>query len=123
MKVEYAPFAVFADQDRGELSILSGGIRIEMTGTEASKLWAEISTALRRLYVDRPEHCPSEFTAFLRGQIADTDAESITALARPARPSTDAEMTSASLSGTSRPADTAFRRLVRDTFEKKRSSQ
>jgi hypothetical protein len=125
MKVANAPFTVFADQDRCELSILSDGFRVAMTGEEANALWVEIGTALQQLYADRPEQCPREFAAFLRRQIADTGVDGVDCYAQIPKSSLDdpAERPISSLSETQRPADTAFRRLVRDTFEKKRRSQ
>jgi hypothetical protein len=125
MEVAYAPFTVFADQDRCELSLLSDGFRVAMTGEEANALWVEIGTALKRLYADRPEQCPGEFADFLRRQIADTAVDSVNSYAQLAKPSQDdpTAKTIASPSEMLRPADTAFRRLVRDTFEKKRRSQ
>jgi hypothetical protein len=131
MKVAYAPFTVSADQDRCELSILSDGFRVAMTGEEANALWVEIGTALKQLYADRPEQCPREFAAFLRGQTdgtgvdADTGVDSVNSYAQLPKPSQDdpAERPISSPSEAQRPADTAFRRLVRDTFEKKRRVQ
>jgi hypothetical protein len=131
MEVANAPFIVFADQDRCELSILSDGFRVAMTGEEANALWLEIGTALKQLYAGRPEQCPQEFAAFLRGQtadtgmVADTGMDSVISYAQLPKPSQDdpAERPIPSPSEAPRSADTAFRRLVRDTFEKKRRSQ
>ena len=125
MKVANAPFTVFADQDRCELSILSDGFRVAMTGEEANALWVEIGTALQQLYADRPEQCPREFAAFLRRQRADTAVDGVDCYTQIPKLSLDdpAERPISSPSETQRPADTAFRRLVRDTFEKKRRSQ
>jgi hypothetical protein len=124
MKVAHAPFTVFADQDRCELSILSDGFRVAMTGEEANALWVEIGTAMKQLYADRPEQCPREFAAFLRRQIADTEVDSVNSYAQLSKPSPEDpdERPISSPSEVQRPADTAFRRLVRDTFEKKRRS-
>jgi hypothetical protein len=123
MKVANAPFTVFAEQDRCELSILSDGFRVAMTGEEANALWVEIGTALQQLYADRPEQCPREFAAFLRRQIADTGVDGVDCYPQIPKSSLDDAAERASPSETQRPADTAFRRLVRDTFEKKRRSQ
>jgi hypothetical protein len=125
MKVADAPFTVFADQDRCELSILSDGFRVAMTGEEANALWVEIGTALQQIYADRPEQCPREFPAFLRRQIADTAVDGVDCHDQIPKSSLDdpAERSISSPSEAQRPADTAFRRLVRDTFEKKRRSQ
>ena len=125
MKVAHAPFTVIADQDRCELSILSDGFRVAMTGEEANALWVEIGTALKQLYADRPEQCPREFAAFVRRQIADTEIDSVNRYAHVSKPSPDdpAKTPKSSPSEVQRPADIAFRRLVRDTFEKKRRSQ
>ena len=123
MKVANAPFTVFADQDRCELSILSDGFRVAMTGEEANALWVEIGTALKQLYADRPEQCPREFAAFLRHQIADTGVDGGNSYAQLSKPTQDEPAPISPPSEAQRPADTAFRRLVRDTFEKKRRSQ
>jgi hypothetical protein len=125
MKVANAPFTVFADQDRCELSILSDGFRVAMTGEEANALWVGIGACLQQLYADRPGQCPREFAAFLRRQIADTGADGVECHAPIAKSSLDdpSERPISSPSAAQRPADTAFRRLVRDTFEKKRRSQ
>jgi hypothetical protein len=125
MKVAYAPFTVFTDQDRCELSILSDGFRVALTGEEANALWVEIGIALKQLYTDRPELCPREFAAFLGPEIADTGVDDVSSHAQVPRPSPDDpdERPISCPSEAQRPADIAFRRLVRDTFEKKRRSQ
>jgi hypothetical protein len=102
MKVAYAPFTVLADQRRCELSILSGGFRVSMTGEEAGALWVELGTALKQLYADRPEKCPPESATELPKQSLEDSAEVL---------------------GAQLPAQTAFRRLVRDTFERRRGSR
>jgi hypothetical protein len=122
MKVADAPFIVLADQDRCELSILSDGFRVAMTGEEATALWVEIGATLKRLYADRPERCPPEFAGFLSCQVADAGADSVGRHAPPPEPLPD-DPDEGPVSSPQRPADTAFRRLVRDAFEKKRRSQ
>jgi hypothetical protein len=122
MKVADAPFTVLADQDRCELSILSDGFRVAMTGEEATALWLEIGTTLKRLYADRPEGCPRELAGLLRRDVADAAADGVGSHARLPEPLPD-DPDESLMSSPQRPADTAFRRLVRETFEKKRRPQ
>jgi hypothetical protein len=65
MKVEDAPITIVSDAGQCAVSILAGGIRIAMSGEEASTLWAQLGDALKAVYRDQPERCPSRLLAFL----------------------------------------------------------
>jgi len=65
MKVAREPLTLLVDPPRCELAILTGGIRIAMTGDEASAFWAELGEALKKIYAERADRCPSKFADFL----------------------------------------------------------
>ena len=65
MKVADAPITVLMNAAEGEVMILAGGVRIVMTSEEASWLWAELGSSLRKVYADHPERCPPKYEALL----------------------------------------------------------
>lgn len=70
MKVACEPITLLMDPPRCELTVLTGGVRIAMTGEEATAFWAELGDALKKIYSDQPERCPSKFADFLRRELA-----------------------------------------------------
>jgi hypothetical protein len=67
MKVADAPITLLADRARCEIAILAAGVRIVMSGEEASAFWAEFGAALEAIYADDPERCPPALAALLHG--------------------------------------------------------
>jgi hypothetical protein len=65
MKVADAPVTLLTNPAEGEITILTGGVRIVMTSEEASWLWAELGSSLRKIYADHPERCPPKYEALL----------------------------------------------------------
>jgi hypothetical protein len=65
MKVADAPITLLTNPAEGEVMILTGGVRIVMTSEEASWLWAELGSSLRKIYADHPERCPPKYEALL----------------------------------------------------------
>jgi hypothetical protein len=65
MKVADAPITVLADRARCEIAILAAGVRIVMSGEEASAFWTELGQALETIYADDPAHCPPALAALL----------------------------------------------------------
>jgi hypothetical protein len=65
MKVADAPITVLTNPAEGEITILTSGVRIVMTGDEAGWLWAELGSSLRKVYADHPERCPPKYEALL----------------------------------------------------------
>ncbi|MGO8915147.1 MAG: hypothetical protein ACLQJR_04500 [Stellaceae bacterium] len=70
MKVAREPMTLLVDPPRCELAILAGGVRIAMTGEEASAFWAELGDALKKIYAERADRCPSKFADFLLRDVA-----------------------------------------------------
>lgn len=70
MQVAREPMTLLVDPLRCELAILTGGIRIAMTGEEASAFWAELGDALKKIYAERVDRCPSKVADLLLREIA-----------------------------------------------------
>ncbi len=70
MQVAREPMTLLVDPSRCELAILTGGIRIAMTGEEASAFWAELGDALKKIYAERVDRCPSKVADLLLREIA-----------------------------------------------------
>jgi hypothetical protein len=70
VKVVHEPITLLVDPLRCELAILTGGIRIAMTGEEAGTFWAELGDALKKIYAERADRCPSKVADLLLREFA-----------------------------------------------------
>jgi hypothetical protein len=66
MDVKPQPITLFADKSRSEIGLVTGGLRITMTGVEALELWTELGDMLRALCGARPENLAPSAASLLR---------------------------------------------------------
>ena len=68
MDVKPQPITLFADKSRSEIGLVTGGLRITMTGVEALELWTELGDMLRALCGTRPENFAPTAASLLQGR-------------------------------------------------------
>ena len=74
MKVEEAPITILSEPTRSRITIVTGGIRIAMSGDEASSFWTHLGNALKTIHAKHPERCPPNLMPPPQHDRADADA-------------------------------------------------
>jgi|SRR6185312_16574808 len=88
MDVKPQPITLFADKSRSEIGLVTGGLRITMTGVEALELWTELGDMLRALCGIRPENLAPTAASLLRGR-SEPDANATGPRMHGAKPTGD----------------------------------